>query len=135
MCLDEIRAIRNSQPFDCAICYVECSSGDGIILRNCLHEMCAACLLSWVNSTSNVNILCPFNDCSEIVEEREVAGLMTETQYEQFRTKNLRLCEQMLPGTFHCGTKDCPGFCLTQDYDSMFVCSVCNVANCIICQV
>lgn len=135
MLLDEARAIPNCQPFDCAICLVRCSPGDGIILRNCLHEMCTKCLLGWVDSISNVRILCPISDCSEIVEEREVAALMTDVQYEQFRMKNLRLCEQMLPGTYHCKTNDCPGFCLTEDYDSMFVCSVCNLTNCIICQV
>lgn len=135
MYLDDIPAIRNSQPFDCTICYVPCPPGDGIFLRNCQHEVCAACLLNWVNSISELNILCPFENCTEIIEEREVAALMTDVQYEQFRMKNLRLCEQMLPGTYHCRTKDCPGFCLTEDYASIFVCSVCNVANCIVCQV
>ena len=39
--------IQNQETFECPVCFVEADPGEGVVLRECLHNFCR--LLSWYN--------------------------------------------------------------------------------------
>ena len=43
---DEVALIPNKEPFDCPICFEPCEPGEGMVLRNCLHEFCKCVCVS-----------------------------------------------------------------------------------------
>ena len=37
---DNAELVTNPEPFECQICYLDVEAGDGIVLRDCLHQFC-----------------------------------------------------------------------------------------------
>ena len=38
--LDDLDIIPNIERFECVICFLEIEPGDGVVLRECLHNFC-----------------------------------------------------------------------------------------------
>ena len=38
--LENAEVVTNQEEFECQICYLEVEKGEGIVLRNCLHQFC-----------------------------------------------------------------------------------------------
>lgn len=84
--LEQVGAVENRKNFECPICFtVYVDEGDGIILRSCFHTFCKECLINAVESSENVEILCPFvddnsNQCTEIIEQREIRDVVLKKE-------------------------------------------------------
>ncbi len=37
---DDVAVVHNEEEFECTICYVPIPPGEGITLRNCVHQFC-----------------------------------------------------------------------------------------------
>ena len=37
---DNAELVTNPEPFECQICYLDVEAGEGIVLRDCLHQFC-----------------------------------------------------------------------------------------------
>lgn len=84
----------NCEPFDCPICLQRFEIGEGIILMDCLHEFCRNCIVATIHQNKDfIQVDCPFNQdykCDSVLSEREVRGLITVDQYNQFIQNNQR---------------------------------------------
>jgi hypothetical protein len=66
---------RNDEPFDCITCMDTIGKGDGILFHNCLHPFCKPCLLRMIQASTDPTIKCPHDDCTMLLEERELRGV------------------------------------------------------------
>lgn len=132
--------IKNSDPFECSICLTKYETDAGIVLRECLHTFCVECICDLVKNSSTVEIQCPFvNDhlvnCDYQILQRDIMGIMPNDEFDKFLAKCLQFAEKTIENTIHCKTIDCNGFYLVELGDSSFLCEVCNIINCIKCNV
>jgi RanBP-type and C3HC4-type zinc finger-containing protein 1 len=59
---DSADFVPNIEPFSCRICFVDYDTGEGMILRECLHVFCFDCIRSYIMHCTDVEIKCPFMD-------------------------------------------------------------------------
>lgn len=138
--MDRIQVVTNAEPFDCSICMSDCTVGEGIMLRECLHVFCKDCLMHLVVHSSECIVKCPFvNDklsgCDGFVQEREIRGILSEDQYQLYIQRMLVLSMNMVPNSFACRTVNCKGFWIVEPNDLTFICILCNFENCLKCKV
>lgn len=58
--LDSTDLVPNSDAFECLICFTEVAIGEGVILRECLHQFCRDCLSRTVEFTDDAEVKCPY---------------------------------------------------------------------------
>lgn len=138
--LDDQELVFNTSRFECPICLGRIEPGDGVVLRDCIHEFCLDCLRQTVDHCRDAQVSCPFADheysCKAVLQQREVRGVLGDQMaYDRLISQCLRVAEGKLANTFHCLTADCSGFCVLEDDQDMFWCEVCDAKNCLICQV
>ncbi|XP_046676414.1 uncharacterized protein LOC124364747 isoform X3 [Homalodisca vitripennis] len=79
MVLENADLITTTEPFECCVCLVECAAQDGVVLRDCLHTFCRACLAHTVQFTEEAEVKCPFRDhnyaCDSTLQEREIKAV------------------------------------------------------------
>lgn len=132
--------IENRKVFECAICFTDAEVGDGVILKNCLHNFCKLCLIEQVINSEEFEVKCPNNDddgsCQFKLQEREVKALVTPEIFEKHLEKSLKLYEAAAGSkNYHCKTADCRGFYELMDANVRgFTCEVCEKVNCIGCK-
>lgn len=64
----DLNLIQNYNEFECPICLATFGKGEGVLLRECLHEFCKECLAGLINSSDVPNIGCPYTDGNYICE-------------------------------------------------------------------
>ncbi|CAL8103377.1 unnamed protein product [Orchesella dallaii] len=141
--VDSEPIIENKNPFPCSICLDdEIPIGQGVILKECYHQFCKACLARHIESTDTAEVKCPFVkddfSCGEVLKPREINQLVSKKEYDRhFEILALKEASETLPDIFHCLTPDCKGFCATDTESSsrIFLCPLCNATNCVICKV
>ncbi|XP_063697047.1 uncharacterized protein LOC134828032 [Culicoides brevitarsis] len=137
--LDSRGYIPNSESFDCAICMDKCQRGDGVILRECLHEFCKECLANHIKHSDEAAVKCPFQDdvyqCLCFLQDREIRAIVTMELYKKHLAKSLRQAESQMENTFHCLVANCEGWCTYDENVIMFVCPICQARNCLKCKV
>ena len=85
---------RNEDPFDCITCMETIDKGDGILLRHCLHPCCKPCLVRLIETSTEPTIPCPHDDCSTLIEERELRGVSVNSRtVSDVRVMCCRWCE------------------------------------------
>lgn len=128
--------IRSTAAFECPVCVELCAAMGGIMLRNCLHDICKTCCKELIRSSDDPSkIKCPVFDCDSMVEEREIRGLLTPIQFNEYLERVLQSSVKQLPDAMHCRTVDCTGFFIVESGDLYFVCPNCDRKNCIPCKV
>ncbi|XP_058822150.1 ranBP-type and C3HC4-type zinc finger-containing protein 1-like [Topomyia yanbarensis] len=136
--LTDASIVPNPEKFDCPICFDSFEAYEGIILRECFHSFCRACLSNSIKFAEDVVVRCPFpvNDgtCDQIIEDREVKCLLNDDDYKIYLGRSLKKAETMAENAFHCKTPDCDGWCLVEDAVSLFQCPVCFADNCLRCK-
>ncbi|KAF6215403.1 hypothetical protein GE061_010155 [Apolygus lucorum] len=136
--LEKSDLIICTETFECPICIVEYQPYEGVVLRECLHVFCRACLANTVEYSDEAEVKCPFrNDkytCDSTLLEREIKSLVTPVVYEQHLAKSIALAETKIGNAFHCKTPDCKGWCIFEDNVNSFRCPVCSHTNCLTCQ-
>lgn len=137
--LDTKETVPNIEQFECPICFLEVSSGEGVILRDCLHSFCKECLVNTVKYCDESTIKCPFMNhdysCESSLQEREIKFLVTHDLYEKHLAKSLREAQHNMENTFHCKTPNCKGWCVYEDNVNEFKCPICKITNCLMCRI
>ncbi|PNF42743.1 hypothetical protein B7P43_G13613 [Cryptotermes secundus] len=136
--LDNTDLVPNMEPFECSVCIVQYEAGEGVVLRECLHVFCRACLASTVQFNEEAEVKCPYRDadyaCNSVLQEREIKALVPADVYEQHLAKSVAQAENKIGNAFHCKTPDCRGWCIFEDNVNEFRCPVCRRTNCLTCQ-
>ncbi|KAM7370000.1 hypothetical protein PAMP_011287 [Pampus punctatissimus] len=136
--LDGQDLVPNPDTVDCKICYMELQSGEGVLLRECLHCFCRECLRSVIMLSEEPEVSCPYRDdtyaCACSLQEREIRALVPAEEYERWLQRGLSVAESRCEGSYHCATPDCPGWCVYEDTVNVFHCPVCKKHNCLICK-
>ncbi|XP_028825224.1 ranBP-type and C3HC4-type zinc finger-containing protein 1 [Denticeps clupeoides] len=130
--------VPNPERVECRICYLELQSGEGVLLRECLHCFCKDCLRSVIKTSEDPQVACPYRDelyaCDCTLQEREIRALVSVDVYEQWLQRGLSVAESRCEGSYHCATPDCPGWCVYEDTVNTFHCPVCRKQNCLLCK-
>ncbi|XP_055656072.1 sharpin isoform X1 [Falco peregrinus] len=136
--LEEEVLVPNQEVLECRICYQQVPPGEGVLLRECLHNFCRECLRQVINYSEEPEVACPFRDdsyaCSSHLQEREIRALVSPDEYRRFLERGLMLAERRSPNSFHCKTTDCRGWCIYEDSVNEFRCPVCQALNCLLCK-
>lgn len=117
-----------------------CNIGDGLKLRECLHDFCKACVVGVVLHADECEVKCPYvnannENCDGIIQEREVQGILTQEQFEAYIQRTRRLSMNMISNAFPCRTVNCKGYWIIEEGDVEFVCTLCEAVNCLNCKV
>lgn len=137
--LDNEDLVENLEPFECPVCFMEIEPGNGVTLRECIHQFCKECLAHTIEYSDEAEIKCPYRDdqysCDIPLQDREIKALVTKEVYEQHLAKSVAQAENKIDKSFHCKTPDCRGWCIFEDNVNEFKCPVCKNTNCLTCQV
>ncbi|XP_030840630.1 ranBP-type and C3HC4-type zinc finger-containing protein 1 isoform X2 [Strongylocentrotus purpuratus] len=136
--IDDQDLVLNREPFDCPVCLVDYESGEGVVLRECLHIFCRECVSQHVMQSTDALVKCPGMEngvpCTQHVLEREIKTLLSEENFQKYLERGLRRAESSAANSFHCKTTDCRGFCFYEDNNNFFNCPLCKRLNCLTCK-
>lgn len=132
--------VENRTKFQCAICLTEVPPGQGLVLKNCLHEYCKTCLAKTIELSDELEVPCPFvaedgTHCEGFLQDCELRSLITKAVYSAHLGKSLARAEAIIKNSFHCKTPDCHGWAEICGEVLKFVCPLCGKNNCIKCKV
>lgn len=133
--LEQQATVSNAEAFQCDVCMEECTPGNGVVLRECVHSFCNECLSDVVRHSEEPVVHCPATGCRGVLQEREIKGLVTPEDYEKWLARGLAVAESGTRNAFHCRTPDCKGWALCDPGVRRFPCPVCKRINCVPCQV
>lgn len=131
--------VENKNAFQCDICMKDIVPGDGIVLKECLHQYCKPCLGRYIQTSEDVDVPCPFraedgSKCVGNIMDSEMRSLVPLDVYRGFLDKSIAQAEAANPNAYHCKTPDCP-FWLEIDCDvEQFTCGACKRTNCVKCK-
>ncbi|CAF0758133.1 unnamed protein product [Adineta ricciae] len=102
---------KNNEEFECIICCELIGKTKGVLFHHCLHPMCKRCVLQMIETSTEPLLKCPHDDCTTIITERELRGIVKDMRREQRLVDKLneigvRWAESRHK-TFHCITPDC----------------------------
>ncbi|OXB66030.1 UNVERIFIED_CONTAM: hypothetical protein H355_005185 [Colinus virginianus] len=115
--LEQEVLVPNQESMECRICFQHVPAGQGVLLRECLHNFCR--YRAEVPSLTRC----------------WVAQLVSAEEYRRFLERSLVQAERRTQNSFHCKTPDCRGWCVYDDSANEFRCPVCGVLNCLRCKV
>lgn len=127
--------IFNLDTFECEICFCDIGISDGIMIRNCLHQFCIECVRQLIISYEDADVICPASGCESVLQDREIRALLTQTEFDKYLVKTLRIAESKAANSYHCKRADCDGWCIVEDELNMFTCPQCSSDNCLSCRV
>lgn len=134
--------VRNTDPIECPICLATIEPGHGVVLTDCLHAYCRACLTATIRHSDRAEVDCPMRDaqgngCDGRVMDSEIRTLLNGREYQNRVQLSMRQAEANEPKAFHCKTPNCVGWCVNDDDGraNEFECDVCAVVNCTRCDV
>lgn len=130
---------KNTEKFECSICFMDYQPFEGVILRNCLHTFCKDCVRNSIIYSDEAEVKCPYIDkeysCEYFLQDREIKALLSKTEYDDHLAKSLRIAENQIENSFHCRTPNCKGWCIYEDDVNVFKCEICKLCNCLTCRV
>lgn len=137
--LEDGELVENYEEFECPICFVTYGIGEGFLLRGCLHVFCKECLSDTIINSNVPQIKCPYMDedysCDEILQDREIRSAITPENYEKYLKMSLNMAEKGIKESYHCLTVDCHGWWINEDEANDVRCPVCEIRNCLNCNV
>lgn len=139
--IDDLEYLENTIDFICKICLTLITPSNGIILKNCRHEICKKCIANYIKTSLDVEIKCPIiaddtQQCDKFIQDRELRCFITNAEYLIHLKKSLTLAETSIKNSFHCKTPNCIGWIeiVNQNHLRNFRCVVCNRTNCVKCK-
>lgn len=132
---EESGHITALEEFQCKICFTDIELGDGIVIRECLHQFCTDCIRGTINNCDDAVVKCPEEGCECEIQNREIRSLLPQIEFDNFLLKTLRIAETKASNTFHCKKPDCGGWAFCENNVNSFHCPICNSDNCLACQV
>lgn len=79
--------IRNIEFIYCLVCDTFIDVYDGILIRECLHQVCIDCIRKRIIECIDIDVKCPSNACEYSLQDREIRSLLTQTEYEHHMNK------------------------------------------------
>ncbi|XP_015790185.1 uncharacterized protein LOC107367038 [Tetranychus urticae] len=138
MALDDVDLVKNFEDFECPVCFINIPSGEGVVLRDCLHMFCRDCLSNAIEFCDEAIVKCPYRSdeyyCDSEITDREIKSLASPELYQKYLSRSMKAAELRIAKSFHCKTIDCPGWCEFDDNVNTFPCPVCGKVNCLTCQ-
>lgn len=132
---DHLNIIHCTEKFECGICIMDVEAIDGMMLHECLHQFCIDCVRSTINHSDDTQIQCPNSECNACLTDREIRSLLTQSEFDKYMEKTLRLAETTIPNSYHCKRPNCNGWGIVEDEINHFQCPSCTSVNCLPCQV
>ncbi|XP_031624719.1 ranBP-type and C3HC4-type zinc finger-containing protein 1-like [Contarinia nasturtii] len=80
--LEHDDVIRNTEFIFCISCDHFIDVYDGILVRECLHQICIDCIRKVVIACADVEVKCPKKECPYFLQDREIRSLLTPSEYE-----------------------------------------------------
>lgn len=80
--------IWNAEQMFCALCDLFVGIGGGILVRNCLHQICTICIKKVIVECATIDVKCPIFDCHYSLQDREIHSLLTQSEYERHMNKS-----------------------------------------------
>lgn len=132
--------VENKNEFRCDICTQIIKPGEGIVLKNCLHQYCKPCLGQYIPTSPDLTVPCPFRDddglrCIGFIQDTEFRALVSIDVQLDFLKKSVQQAEAETLNAFHCKTPNCPVWMEiigTQEGD--FACPGCKRISCMVCK-
>lgn len=81
--------IRNIEFIFCLKCDTFIDVYDGIMVRECLHQVCIDCIRKEIINCRSVDVKCPAVDCEYSLQDREIRSLLTQAEYERHTSKSI----------------------------------------------
>ncbi|XP_018611182.1 ranBP-type and C3HC4-type zinc finger-containing protein 1 [Scleropages formosus] len=135
---DEHNLVPNQEEMECPVCYSSVPPGDGVTLRECLHNFCKDCLKGTISNSLDAEVACPYMDnnyaCDCKLQDREIKALLSPEEYTKFLELRLSIAETRSENSYHCKTPDCAGWCIFEDEVNEFECQLCKEKNCLLCK-
>ena len=137
--LENYDFVPNQSVFECKICLTEVEPGDGLILKNCLHEYCKVCLAKAIELSEEVIVPCPFvaedgTHCEGFLQDRELRSLITQEIFEAHLARSLSQAEAVIKNSFHCKSPNCHGWAELMEGTTQLHCPVCMKVSCVKCE-
>ncbi|CAF4307729.1 unnamed protein product [Rotaria sp. Silwood2] len=130
---------KNNDEFECIICYELIGKNKGVLFHHCLHPMCKRCVLQMIETSTEPLLKCPHDDCTTIIGERELRGVVKDMKRDQKLVDRLneigvRWAESRHK-TFHCITPDCKQWWFTEQVqgNNIVYCDGCKHWICMTC--
>lgn len=79
---DKEGVIRNAEMAFCSICDHFVDTNDGILVRNCLHQVCVDCIRKKIIDCVEIAVNCPVAMCEYMLQDREIRSLISQEEYE-----------------------------------------------------
>lgn len=135
----ELDLIESYEDFECPICFVPYGTGEGFMLRECLHVFCKGCLSDTITNSEVPQIKCPYMDndysCDCFLQDREIRSAITIEDYDKYLKMSLNMAEKGMKESYHCLTVDCHGWWINEEEANAVHCPVCRIQNCLNCNV
>lgn len=136
--MDDLEVFPNFQAFTCQICFNDVGNGDGILLKNCLHNGCKECLAELIQHADEFDVKCPHVEnnisCNNNIDEKEMRFLVSKEIFEKHLKKSLKIAEHVNELNFHCRGINCENFVELEENILTFTCNACGVVNCVKCK-
>jgi RanBP-type and C3HC4-type zinc finger-containing protein 1 len=136
--MNDLAVIPNFKAFTCQVCYSDVEAGEGIILKNCLHNGCKDCLGQLIGHAEQFEVQCPYVEnnipCREYIQEQEMRFLTSEEVFDKHLKKSLKIAEHVNELNFHCRGINCEMFYELIPGLTAFECEVCKTNNCVPCK-
>jgi RanBP-type and C3HC4-type zinc finger-containing protein 1 len=95
--------------------------------------LCRECIVHVIKYTKEPEIQCPHENCTGIINDREIRSFTTFEEYEKHLERSLAQAERTNINAYHCMTKNCTGWVEIKSI-KMFMCPVCRNFNCVPCR-
>lgn len=79
--------IRNLEFIYCVTCDHFIDVYDGLMVRECLHQVCIDCIRKIIIDSPRLEVKCPCADCQYLLQDREIRCLLTQSEYERHMNK------------------------------------------------
>lgn len=131
--------VENKNNFRCEICLKDIMPGDGIVLKNCIHQYCKPCMGQYIETCDEAVVPCPFRNedgdkCVGTLYDSELRSLVPDGVYLGFLRKSLAQAEATNPNAYHCKTPDCAAWVEIDADVEGFLCETCKRENCVKCK-
>ncbi|CRK86814.1 CLUMA_CG000645, isoform A [Clunio marinus] len=131
--------VENINRFQCEICTKEINPGDGIVLKNCIHQYCKVCLSNFIEASEEIVFGCPYRDddglkCIGVITDTEMRSLVSLQVYLKYLGRSLAFAETTNPNAYHCKTPNCPYWVEIEGEIDNFRCDACKRVNCVRCK-
>ena len=116
---------------------MEKEPGTGIVLQMCNHLFCKDCISEYAKHAIKAELECPSNkSCKNSISHYELKRVMEPVDFDKFLKRCFQLTVNAVDNSVRCKTVDCDGYTIIDDEnDIYFICELCQMRNCLQCDV